>query len=155
MLPPSDWPRCRISPTRSPSRDCAWPQWGQASGYFSEPVICYRWASDPTTFAFDIDVEANTPTDYYDLVFAVAGKLADGGGLFYAEEHFYLQVITLPGVEQAEASGAAPSGNHAPQPGHGSGAVQRPKTSDRSHGAENAGPEEATPFTPDLAADGT
>ena len=35
----------------------------------------YRWGADPTVFIFDIDVAADASADYYDLVFAVAGKL--------------------------------------------------------------------------------
>lgn len=77
--------------------DCDWPEWGESANYYSEPVIGYRWGADPTVFTFDIDVGADAPADYYDLVFAVAGKLADDAGLFYAEEHFYLRVLPVPG----------------------------------------------------------
>ena len=35
--------------------------------------------------------------DYYDMVLAVAGKFGANGTLFYAEEHFYLQVQVSPG----------------------------------------------------------
>lgn len=76
--------------------DCDWPEWGETATYYSEPVICYCWGSGPTTFAFNIAVEPGAVYDYYDLVFAVAGKLNDGGGLFYAEEHFYVEVVFPP-----------------------------------------------------------
>ena len=72
--------------------DCAWAYWGEPGQHFSDPAVRYRWGTGPTTFAFDIDVHADALFDYYDLVFALAGKSTDGG-LFYAEEHFYLQVI--------------------------------------------------------------
>lgn len=72
--------------------DCQWPGWGATSGYYTEPAVAYKWGADPTVFEFDIQVEPNATPDYYDLVFAVAGKYSDGGGLFIAEEHFYLQV---------------------------------------------------------------
>ena len=72
--------------------DCAWPEWGENSRYYSDPFISHRWGSGPTTFSFDIDIELDAGFDYYDLVFAVAGKRVSDGELFYAEEHFYLQV---------------------------------------------------------------
>jgi hypothetical protein len=77
--------------------DCDWPEWGEYARYYTEPVISYRWGLGPEEFAFDIDVEADADGDYYDLVFAVAGKFSDSGELFYAEEHFYLQVIAIVG----------------------------------------------------------
>jgi len=76
--------------------DCSWPEWGEDANYYSDPVIRHRWGTGPTTFTFDLDVEPASPDDYYDLVFTVAGKFKDGGGLFYAEQHFYLQV-SIPG----------------------------------------------------------
>lgn len=72
--------------------DCDWAYWGVPGKYYTDPAIGYRWGSGPTTFSFDISVDPDAPEDYYDLVFAAAGKLEGGGGLFYAEEHFYLQV---------------------------------------------------------------
>jgi hypothetical protein len=77
--------------------DCDWAEWDEPGDHYSDPAIAHRWGAGPTTFAFDLAVEPNTPYDYYDLVFAVAGKRADGSGLFYAEEHFYLQAVTKPG----------------------------------------------------------
>jgi len=76
--------------------DCAWPEWGEDAVYYSDPVVGHRWGTGPATFTFDIDVEPGAGYDYYDLVFAVAGKFEDGGGLFYAEEHFYLEVLVMP-----------------------------------------------------------
>ena len=77
--------------------DCDWAQWEDPGDHYSDPAIGYAWGSGPTTFAFDIAVEPDASYDYYDLVFAVAGKAKDTGGLFYAVEHFYLQVLVLPG----------------------------------------------------------
>ena len=76
--------------------DCSWPEWGEDANYYSDPVIRHRWGTGPTTFTFNLDVEPDSPDDYYDLVFVVAGKFQDGGGLFYAEQHLYLQV-SIPG----------------------------------------------------------
>ena len=77
--------------------DCAWPEWGEHANYYSDPIISYRWGNGPTAFEFDIDVGADADFDYYDLVFAVAGKSAFDGGLFYAREHFSLLVMGMPG----------------------------------------------------------
>ncbi len=46
----------------------------------------------PDSYTFDLLIDANTPPDFYDLEFAVAGK-ADGVGLWYQDEHFYLEVL--------------------------------------------------------------
>jgi hypothetical protein len=73
--------------------DCDWPEWGETPSYYTEPEIAHRWPAGPTTFSYDIEVEPTTAYDYYDLVFAVAGKFNDTASLFYNEEHFYLQVI--------------------------------------------------------------
>jgi hypothetical protein len=77
--------------------DCAWPEWGDTASYFTEPLIAHVWGTGPTIFSFDIDVEVGTRNDYYDLVFALAGKYSSSGELFYAEEHFYLRVYHEPG----------------------------------------------------------
>ena len=77
--------------------DCDWPEWEETAHYYTEPFIRYRWGSDPTGFTYEIIVGPNASYDYYDLVFAVAGKASDDGALFYAEEHFYLEVEVLPG----------------------------------------------------------
>jgi hypothetical protein len=74
--------------------DCTWAYWGEPGKYYTDPAVGYSWGSGPTTFAFDVQVSQDAPEDHYDLVVAVAGKLADGNGLFTAEEHFYLQVTT-------------------------------------------------------------
>jgi hypothetical protein len=77
--------------------DCDWSEWGESASYYSDPTISYRWGTGPDTFAFDIDVGPDTDGDYYDLVFTVAGKFESTGELFYGEQHFYLQVVVLPG----------------------------------------------------------
>jgi hypothetical protein len=76
--------------------DCTWPEWGDNASYFTDPFLGYKWGSGPTLFVFDLDVDITTPYDYYDLVFAVAGRRADGT-LFCGEEHFYCQAVTIPG----------------------------------------------------------
>ena len=48
---------------------------------------------DAGVFTFDLLVNADTPPDFYDLEFAVAGK---EGGLWYEDEHFYLEVLPEP-----------------------------------------------------------
>lgn len=73
--------------------DCNWPEWGESAPYYTDPVVSYRWGPGPTDFAFDISVDLNASPDYYDLVFAVAGAFDSDGGLFYARQHFYLQVL--------------------------------------------------------------
>ncbi|MCP4591029.1 MAG: hypothetical protein GY842_09810, partial [bacterium] len=65
--------------------DCTWPDWGLSTGYYTKPVIRYRWGVDPAEFAFDLTANPEADADTYDLVFAVAGKLTDGGGLYYSE----------------------------------------------------------------------
>lgn len=74
--------------------DCEWPEYGDGPTFFSNPIISYQWGSDPSTFAFNIDIDANADEDYYDLILAVAGRLVGSWELFYWEEHFYLQVKT-------------------------------------------------------------
>jgi len=77
--------------------DCDWPEWGEQAHYYSEPFQTYHWGEDPATFEFGLQVELDADHDYYDLVFAVAGRLDATGELFYAEQHFYLQVVALIG----------------------------------------------------------
>jgi hypothetical protein len=77
--------------------DCDWPEWGTPGNYYTDPAVAYRWGPGPTTFSFDIEVKLDSGRDYYDLVFAVAGRFHDDWQLFYAEEHFYLQVWGKPG----------------------------------------------------------
>ena len=76
--------------------DCGWAYWGEPGKYYTDPAIGYSWGSGPSTFTFDIGVNYDTPDDYYNLVFSVVGRLADGSGLFCSEEHFYLQVTSSP-----------------------------------------------------------
>ncbi|HVP12188.1 MAG TPA: dockerin type I domain-containing protein [Phycisphaerae bacterium] len=75
------------------SGDCDWPQWGDSAPYYTDPVVRYQWGTGPTTFAFTIYVDPSATPDYYDLMFAVAGMFDADGGLFYARQHFYLQVM--------------------------------------------------------------
>ena len=76
--------------------DCNWAYWGEPGKYFTDPAVGYSWGSEPAALTFELEVSADAPEDYYDLVFAVAGKPASGGDLFYSEEHFYLQVTSTP-----------------------------------------------------------
>jgi hypothetical protein len=46
----------------------------------------------PITYTFDVQVEPNTPVDFYELVFAVPGLR--NGVRVYQEEHFYLEVLS-------------------------------------------------------------
>jgi hypothetical protein len=80
------------------SADCAWPEWGETPSYYTDPAVSYCWPTGPTTFTYALTVEPDADLDYYDLVLAVAGRYAEDSGLFYGEEHFYLQVLaSLPG----------------------------------------------------------
>jgi len=74
------------------SGDCDWPEWGEAGRYYTDPIVAYQWGSGPTAFEFEISVAPNADADYYDLVFAVAGRFELTGELFYGQEHFYLHV---------------------------------------------------------------
>lgn len=65
--------------------------------YFSTDVL---GGEDPKTYTFDLAIDASTPADLYNLTFAFAGQ--DGDGLFYQEEHLYLQV-TGGGGQQGPA----------------------------------------------------
>lgn len=80
--------------TYSPS--CDWAYWGVPGKHYTDPAVAYRWGSGPAALSFEITAGAGADEDYYDLVFAVAGKRAAGGDLFYAEQHFYLQVVREP-----------------------------------------------------------
>jgi len=84
--------------------DCEWAEWGDSSRWYTEPFISHTWGTGPDAFDFDVDVANYADGDYYDLVFAVAGKLAATGDLFYAEQHFYLQVQTQLGDLNCDGS---------------------------------------------------
>lgn len=71
--------------------DCAWSQWWGT--FFTDPTFYYRWNAGPTEFKFDLQPTADASFDAYELVFAVAGINDDTNQLFYAEEHFLLQVL--------------------------------------------------------------
>jgi hypothetical protein len=73
--------------------DCDWPEWGETAVYYSDPIVSYNWGTGPSGFAFDIAVSPSAAPDYYDLLFAVAGAFDSDGGLFFASQHFYLQVL--------------------------------------------------------------
>jgi hypothetical protein len=75
--------------------DCDWAEWGEQAGYYSEPEVGYTWGDGPVQFSYEIGVLPAAEYDYYDLVFAVAGRLEPEGELFYWEEHFYLQVFNV------------------------------------------------------------
>jgi hypothetical protein len=75
------------------SDDCSWAYWGEPGKYYTDPAVGYSWGIGPTTFAFEVGAHADTPEDYYDLVFAVVGKREDGS-LFSSEVHFYLDVTS-------------------------------------------------------------
>lgn len=72
--------------------DCDWPEWGEQAYYYTDPVIAYTWGLGPTLFVFHLEVGPTAAIDYYDLVFAVAGRRASDRSLFYADEHFYVRV---------------------------------------------------------------
>jgi hypothetical protein len=75
---------------------CDWAYWDVPGRHFTDPAVAYRWGSGPAAWTFEITVAADADEDYYDLVFAVAGKQVAGGELFYSEQHFYLQVVREP-----------------------------------------------------------
>lgn len=91
------------------SGDCDWPEWGEQPQYYTQPAIKHTWPGGPPAASFDINVQDDAGFDYYDLVFAVAGKRAVSGELFYAEQHFYLQVVFLVG--DADCDGAVDFGD--------------------------------------------
>lgn len=69
--------------------DCAWAEW---SHYFSDPVDKHSWGFGPRSFEFKIAVDPDTPEDFYELTYVLAGRSTADGDLFYDEERFYLQV---------------------------------------------------------------
>jgi hypothetical protein len=80
--------------TLSFAPDCDWPEWGNAS-YYTEPYVAYRWgAGDPVSFHYDMLLLPDADWDYYDLIFAVAGRHPGTNELFYCQQHFYLQVTS-------------------------------------------------------------
>ncbi|MGD8450810.1 MAG: hypothetical protein PVJ57_03230 [Phycisphaerae bacterium] len=75
------------------SGDCAWAEWGNHANYFSDPDVSAPWQPGATTHEFDIHIGPDAAEDFYDVAFAVAGKFGgDDSQLFYAAEHFYIQV---------------------------------------------------------------
>jgi hypothetical protein len=55
------------------------------------------WGGSAISYIFDLFIDPTTPADFYDLEFAVPGRLADGTR-WYNDEHFYLQVVPEPGT---------------------------------------------------------
>lgn len=47
----------------------------------------------PVLYDFDLQIASDTPADFYDLAFVLAGK---GQGLWAQEEHFYVHVVPEP-----------------------------------------------------------
>jgi len=70
--------------------DGTWTVQGSSVPYYT------KLASSTGLYGFDLTVNAGTPDDVYDLTFAMAGS---GGGRWYQEEHFYVQVVSPPVVE--------------------------------------------------------
>jgi hypothetical protein len=64
--------------------------------------------TEPTTYVFDLMVDASTPPDYYDLEFMAAGK-SSADSLWSQGEHFYVEVLPEPGaaLQAAAALGIA------------------------------------------------
>jgi hypothetical protein len=79
------------------SGDCDWAQWSETASYFTDPHVTYKWGAGPTLFEFDLNVNADADVDYYNIIFAVAGRLTGSQELYYAQEHFYVQVLLQPG----------------------------------------------------------
>ena len=87
------------------SPDCDWPEWGDAASYYSRPDLAYTWGPGPTQLNYALEIGPDAAYDYYDLVFAIAGKFVGTVDLFYAEEHFYVQVVPpLPGDLNCDGS---------------------------------------------------
>lgn len=72
--------------TWSQSGNPGWSSYGSSTPYLATSVR-KNTAAETLTVSFTVD--AATPADTYDLVFAIAGK---SSGLYYQEEHFYLEV---------------------------------------------------------------
>jgi hypothetical protein len=70
----------------SQSGNAGWSSYGSSTPYLATSVR-ENTAAETLTVSFTVD--AATPPDTYDLVFATAGK---SSGLWYQEEHFYLEV---------------------------------------------------------------
>jgi hypothetical protein len=74
--------------------DCVWPEWGENVVYYTNEIVAASWETGPVDLAFDIYVDSGVAPDYYDLMFAVAGKFDGDDGLFCGYQHFYLQVLS-------------------------------------------------------------
>jgi len=62
-----------------------------------KPYFTKDLASGETgNFTFDLGLSTNTPVDFYDLEFAIAGVDGPSGArtLFYSDEHFYVAVVS-------------------------------------------------------------
>jgi len=74
-----------------------WDMWGQSNPYFTKGVFS---DTSPTTLSFDLQIDADTPADVYDLEFALAGHHPSSPeSLFYQDEHFYLEVLPAASVQ--------------------------------------------------------
>lgn len=71
--------------------------------YYTIPAMDGIFFTSPPTFTFSMLIDPETPMDYYDLEFAVAGQ----PGEFYGDEHFYLRVIPEPETWGLIAAGIA------------------------------------------------
>jgi len=87
--------------------DCTWPEWGDGAPYYTNPAVAHAAESGPSDFAFEIDVAATAPRDFYDLAFAVGGKGGADDVLFYGEEHFYLRVVEWGDLNDDGSANAA------------------------------------------------
>ncbi len=68
----------------------------------------YDWGTgDPTTVTYNIQVDQSTPPGYYLLRYALAGK---GGGEWYQDELFYLEVTGGSGGPVLTVNATCPSG---------------------------------------------
>lgn len=68
--------------------DSGWQKHGTTEPYFTKNLP----QGATGVYSFLLGLGANTPVDVYDLEFAIAG--VDEGGMFYADEHYYLAVIS-------------------------------------------------------------
>lgn len=75
--------------------------WVQHNGTNASGVIRPYFTKDLASgetgnFTFDLGISTNTPVDFYDLEFAIAGVDGPPGArtLFYSDEHFYVAVVS-------------------------------------------------------------
>lgn len=98
--------------------DCDWADWGGGPGTSTDTAFFAEATGQPYLARYDIGVRSDAAVDHYDLIYAVAGRAADGS-LFYDEEHFYLEVATsVPTGPQlsVSATALAPQAMHMTNP---------------------------------------